>query len=128
MIKLEPRQWAVVLAFFLVLAATAFFAERAIRPIIFWHYHQDEPISGWMTVDYVAHSYHVPPHVLFLALGLRHRPPDKRPLRDIATAQNRSMDEIKAILMDAIVHARPPYPPPPPPPKDETPNERGAPR
>src|ERR1700741_5248847 len=118
MTKPKGRQWLVVLAFFLVIAATLVFAERAVRPIIFWHYHQDEPISGWMTVDYVDHSYHVAPHVLFLALGLPHKPPDRRPLRDIAPAQNRAMDEIKASLMDAIIHARPPYPPPPPPPKD----------
>ena len=115
MTKLDPRQWFVVLAFFVVLVGTIFFAERALRPIIFWHYHQDEPIREWMTVDYVAHSYHVPPHVLFKALGLPHRPPDRRPLRDIAASQNRSMDEVKDILMNAIIHARPPYPPPPPP-------------
>jgi hypothetical protein len=124
MTKPKGRQWMVVLAFVLVLCAIAFFAQRAIRPAIYWHYHQDEPISGWMNVDYVAHSYHVPPHVLFLALGLPHRPPDRRPLRDIAEAQNRSMDEIKAILMNAIIHARPPYPPPPPPPP---PDKEGAP-
>ena len=128
MTKLTWRQWAVVLAFVLVVTGTGYFAVRTIRPAIYWHYHQDEPISEWMNVDYVAHSYHVPPHVLFLALGLPHKPPDKRPLRDIAASQNRSMDEIKAILMDAIVHARPPYPPPPPPPKDMPPHERGAPR
>jgi hypothetical protein len=119
MTKLNGRQWLVVLAFLLVLGGTVFFAQRAIRPAIYWHYHQDEPISGWMNVEYVAHSYHVPPHVLYLALGLPHKPPDKRPLRDIAAVQNRSMDEIKVILLDAIVHARPPYPPPPPPPHDE---------
>lgn len=119
--KLSGQQWAVVLAFVLVVCGTVFFAVRAIRPAIYWHYHQDEEINGWMNVDYVAHSYHVPPHVLYLALGLPHRPPDKRPLRDIAKAQNRSMDEIKAILLDAIVHSRPPYPPPPPPPKDPPP-------
>lgn len=128
MTKLNGRQWAVVFAFLLVVSATAYFAVRTIRPAIYWHYHRDEPISSWMNVEYVAHSYHVPPHVLFLALGLPHKPPDKRPLRDIAAAQNRSMDEIKAVLMDAIVHARPPYPPPLPPPKDPPPHERGAPR
>ena len=119
MTKLSFRQWLVVLAFLLVVTGTVFFAIRAVRPAIYWHYHQDEQIAEWMNIEYVAHSYHVPPHVLFLALGMSHRPPDKRPLRDIAQSQNRSMDEVKAILMDAIVHARPPYPPPPPPPKDD---------
>jgi hypothetical protein len=115
--KLNARQWLVVLAFVLVVAATLFFAVRAVRPAVYWHYHQDEPIKGWMNVEYVAHSYHVPPHTLYIALGLPHRPPDKRPLRDIARAQNRSMDEIRTVLMGAIVHARPPYPPPAPPPR-----------
>ena len=72
------------------------FIVRAVRPAIYWHYHQDEPIRGWMNVGYVAHSYHVPPHVLYRALGLPHKPPDKRPLREIAKAQNRSMDEIRS--------------------------------
>lgn len=118
MTKFNLRQWGVLIAFLLVVTGTIYFAQRAIRPAIYWHYHQDEPIKEWMNIDYVAHSYHVPPHVLYLGLGLPHKPPDKRPLRDIAAAQNRSMDEVKAILMDAIVHARPPYPPPPPPPKE----------
>lgn len=104
-----------VLAFVVVIAVTILFAIRTVRQALYWHSHRDEPIHGWMTVGYVAHSYHVPPHVLYKALGLPHKPPDKRPLREIAAAQNRSMDDVRTVLMDAIVHARPPYPPPPPP-------------
>ena len=118
MTKLTLKQWGVVLAFLAVVALTVVFAIRTIRPAIYWHYHQDEPIKEWMNVEYVAHSYKVPPHVLFIALGMPHKPPDKRPLRDIAASQNRSMDQVREILLDAIIHARPPYPPPPPPPKD----------
>lgn len=109
------RQRSVVIAFVVALSVTGLFAARTIRDAVYWHYHTDEPIRGWMNVGYVAHSYHVPPHVLYKALGLPHRPPDKRPLREIAASQNRSMDEIRTVLMDAIIHARPPYPPPPPP-------------
>jgi len=116
--KFGWRKSVVAAAFLLSLAIGIFFVVRAVRPAIYWHYHKDEPIESWMSVGYVAHSYHVPPHVLFLALGLPHKPPDKRPLSEIARAQNRSMDEIRTILLDAIVHARPPYPPPPPPPPD----------
>jgi hypothetical protein len=58
-----------------------------------------------MTVGYVAHSYRVPPHVLYLALDLPHAPPNKRPLRDIAKLQHRSMDQIRAILQNAVVQA-----------------------
>lgn len=116
--SLSWRQWALALAFSIAVSGTVFFVVRAVRPIVYWHYHQDEPIRGWMNVGYVAHSYHVTPHVLYRALGLPLKPRDKRPLREIAKAQNRSMNEITALLMDAIVHARPPYPPPPPPPPD----------
>jgi hypothetical protein len=107
--------------FLLVLGFTGLHAVRTIRDAIYWHSHQDEPIHGWMNVGYVAHSYSVPPHVLYKALGLPYRPPDKRPLREIARSQQRSMDQIKAILQDAIIHARPPYPPPPPPDEGGTP-------
>src|SRR6266850_2483884 len=116
--KFGWRKSVVAAAFLLSLAIAIFFVVRAVRPAIYWHYHKDEPIESWMSVGYVAHSYHVPPHVLYSALGLPHKPPDKRPLSEIARAQNRSMDEVRTILLDAIVHARPPYPPPPPPPPD----------
>lgn len=115
------RQWLVAAAFVAVLGFTGLYAYRAVRDAIYWDYHTDEPIQSWMNVGYVAHSYHVPPHVLYSALGMPNRH-DKRPLLKIAAAQGRSLDETKAILMDAIVHVRPPYPPPPPPPPpDESP-------
>jgi hypothetical protein len=119
--KLNWRQWTVALTFILFVSVGIFFVVRAVRPAIYWHYHQDEPIRPWMSVGYVAHSYHVPPYVLHQALGLPHRLPDKRPIRDIARAQNRSVDEVIAILKDAIVHARPPYPAPTPPPQESSP-------
>lgn len=117
------QQWVVVVMFLLVLGFTGIYAVRTIREAIYWHYHQDEPIRGWMNIGHVAHSYRVPPHVLYQALGLPHKPPDKRPLMQIAKSQNRSMDEIRAILQDAITHARPPYPPPPPPDEGDRPRD-----
>jgi len=126
--KLEGRQWLVVLAFVLVVSVTALFAVRTVRRAIYWHYHQDETIRPWMNLGYIAHSYSVPPWVLSQALGLPPKP-DRRPIREIAREQNRSVDEVIAILQDAIVHARPPYPPPgPPPPRDkgQTPEPPGG--
>jgi hypothetical protein len=117
------RQWLVLIAFLFVLGFTGFHAYRFVRNAVYWHYHQDEQIQGWMTVRYVAHSYRVPPYILYQALGLPQRPPDRRPLSEIARAQHRSIDEVRAILLDAITHARPPYPPPPPPP----PPDKGGP-
>lgn len=120
--KLNSRQWLVVLAFVLVVSFTGLFAVRTVRRAIYWHYHQDEPIRPWMNLGYIARSYNVPPWVLRQALGLppTTHPPDKRPIRAIAREQHRSVNEVVAILQDAIVHARPPYPPPgPPPPPDK---------
>lgn len=108
------KQWLALTAFILVLGFTGLHVVRIARELIYWQYHRDEEIRGWMTIGYVAHSYRVPPHILHQALGLPDRP-DRRPLREIAKSQNRSMDEIRAILQDAITHARPPNPPPSPP-------------
>jgi hypothetical protein len=109
------HQWLVVGVFLLVAGITTYKAVNMARRMIYWQTHHDEPIHGWMNVGYVAHSYRVPPDVLYLALDLP-QTPDKRPLRDIAKVQHRSMDDIRTILQSAIIHARPPNPPPPLPP------------
>jgi membrane protein DedA with SNARE-associated domain len=101
------QQWLVTAMFLLVAGFTAFKAMDMAREVIYWKTHHDEAIRGWMTVGYVAHSYHVEPDVLYLALGLPDKQPDRRPLRKIALIQNRSMDEIKTVLQDAIIHAHP---------------------
>ena len=105
-----------LVAFALALGFTGFHVVRTARDAIYWSRHRDEPIAGWMTVGFVAHSYHVPPHVLLMAIGLPPGPPDRRPLGAIAEAQGRSVEQLTTILETAIVHARPPYPPPAPPP------------
>ena len=105
---------ALTILFFGMLVFSVYHAVRTVNAAIYWHNHRDEPIQSWMTIGYVAHSYHVPPHVLHEALGLPPEP-DRRPLSEIADASGQSLDLIFARLNDAIVHARPPYPPPPPP-------------
>ncbi|MDX6385756.1 MAG: hypothetical protein QOK48_3329 [Blastocatellia bacterium] len=116
--KFGWQQSVIAAAFVLFVLVGIFFVVRAMRPAMYWHRHRDEPIQSWMSVGYVAHSYHVPPPVLFSALGLPHRPPDRRPLSEIARAQNRSMAEIQDVLLNAIARARPPNPPPSPPSPD----------
>lgn len=120
--RLPPMSWPrriLAVAFLLALGFTTLHVVRTVTAAIYWNGHRDEPIEGWMPIGYVAHSYHVPPHVLFGALGLPFAPPDKRPLAAIASARSQSVDRLAARLHYAIVHARPPYPPPPPPPKPE---------
>ncbi len=117
--RLNWQQWLLLVAFLFVVGFTGLHAFRFVQSTVYWHRHRDETIHGWMTIGYVAHSYHVPPHILHQALGLPNKPPDRRPLREIARAQNRSLEEIRALLLDAIIHARPPYPPPSPPAADK---------
>lgn len=109
------QQWVVVILFLVVASFTTYRAVHTVRRIAYWRAHRDEPIRPWMTVGFVAHSYRVPAHVLYDALGLPDKPRDKRPLREIAKTQHRSMDEVKAILQEAITQARPPGSPSPPP-------------
>ena len=125
--KFSLQQWLVVLAFVLVISFTGIFAVRTVRRALYWHHHADEPIRSWMSLGYVAHSYGVPPWVLRQALGLPPKPngPDRRPIREIAREQNRSVEEVIGVLQNAIVHARPPYPPPGPPTRPERDASRG---
>lgn len=112
----SPVRWLLIAAFIVAAALTAFAAVRAVHEVRFWRAHTDEPIKGWMRIGFVAHAYHVPPFVLERALGLPPGPPpDRRRLARIAADTGVPLDTIKLKLMDAIVHARPPYPPPLPP-------------
>ena len=104
--SLNWQQRAVVAAFIIVAAFTAFQASRAIRHALYWSHHRDEPIHGWMSVGYVARSYRVPPNLLYEALGVQHQPHDRKPIRQIAREQNRPVHEVINILQDAIARAR----------------------
>jgi hypothetical protein len=109
------------LALAVALASTIFFAQRAFQQGPRLRRASDEAIRPWMSVPYIAHAFHVPPQVLFEALGLPPGPPpDRRPIERIARAQGRSVSEITAVLIEAINRARPPGPPPPPAPPTET--------
>ncbi|HEY0546927.1 MAG TPA: hypothetical protein VGC91_16230 [Pyrinomonadaceae bacterium] len=114
--KLGWHQWLLLSLLLVALLVTALFGVRAVRRALYWRNHKDEVIKPWMPVPYVAHSYGVPPYVLYQAINLQPIPHDRRPLREIARQQNRPVETLIAELQTAIVHSRPPYPPPPPPP------------
>ena len=125
--KSSPQRQRRLLIGSLVVAIllTLFFGVRAVRRFI--DRPTNEPIREWMSVPYIAHSYHVRPDVLFRALGLPDKPPpDKRPISVIAKELNLSTEAVIELLQTAIEQARPPKPPPPgeaptdiPPPTDE---------
>ena len=84
----------------LALVVILLFGFQLVRRFINWP--TNEPIREWMSVPYIAHSYHVPPRVLFDALGLPDQPRDMRPLREMARAQSRNVSDLITLLQNAI--------------------------
>src|SRR5438105_13997536 len=109
------KHWFALVVLALVLLMTGLFAVRTVRRAVYWRLHRDETIRPWMTVPYVAHSYRVPPPVLYEALGIPPQPHDRRPLKQIALEQNRSVDEVISVLSDAVARERASRPPGAPP-------------
>lgn len=120
--RLGWQQWVVLFLFLSALVVAGFFGVRAVRRAAYWRAHRDVPVRAWMSVPYVAHSYRVPPHVLYEAVGVRPvPPPDRRTLREIAHEQKRPVEEVITEVEDAITRARVFGPPP------KRANEGGAP-
>jgi hypothetical protein len=102
----------IALAFLLATAGALLFAVQASR-----HAHHlrtaAEPIHGWMSIAFIAHTHHVPASVLFEAIGVKPlQPHDHRSVRHIAHELNRPVPEVIAQLQKAIDAARPPGGPP----------------
>jgi len=116
--KLGRREWILLLFLLVTLVVTGLLAARAFRRAAYWRAHRDEKIRPWMSVGYVAHSYHVPPPVLYQAVGVDPALRDRRPLREIAGQQNRSVDILISELQRAIAEFRRSHPPPGGPPFD----------
>jgi hypothetical protein len=111
--RLGWQQWLVLGLFLAALGVAGLFGVRAFRRAAYWRAHRDVVIRPWMSVPYVAHSYRVPPRVLYEALGLKPQPPpDRRPLRLIAREQNRPVEELVGALQEAIAREREAHPPP----------------
>jgi len=102
-------QWLIVACFLLASFLTGFTIYRVVHHARSWRHHHDEPIRGWMTVGYVAHTYHVPAQALYRALGLEGDRFDRRTLREIAEDQHRSMEDVRRVLEGAIIQAGSPY-------------------
>jgi hypothetical protein len=91
-------------AFLVAIAGTFVFGYRAGR-----YAHrlrlENEPIRPWMSVPFVAHIHHVPPELLFRAIGLEPVQHDRRPLRVIARAEHRPVADLIRDLEKALESA-----------------------
>ncbi|MCE7986139.1 MAG: hypothetical protein DYG89_33595 [Caldilinea sp. CFX5] len=110
------QQLLLLSALVLALFITIFFGMRAFRR--FDRPPTDEPIRGWMNIPYIAHSYQVPPPVLWEALD---PPPDlprsRRPINRLAEELNLTTTEVISRLETAIADERAKHPPPAAPPE-----------
>ncbi len=108
---LDWRTGVVILGLVLSLALIVIFSLRVMR---FVRHPQNEPIRAWMSVPYIAHSYHVPTSDLYSAIGLAGVQHDRRPLMAIAREQRRPVSELIQAVYQAIVQAHPTVLPPSP--------------
>jgi hypothetical protein len=120
------RQWLLALGFGVSLAIVVLFALRSIH--YFRYLREQEPIQPWMSVPYIARTRHVPASVLYQALGLpTPLGRDHRPLSVIAREQGRPVENVIAVLQNAIDQYRASLGTPTPPPLESTPgNPSGA--
>jgi hypothetical protein len=87
------RTILLVVALLLAIAVTFVFGYRAGNHarMIRW---ENQPIHGWMSIPFIAHTHHVPPDVLYRAIGAEPQPKDHRPLRRIARDQKRPVEQL----------------------------------
>lgn len=104
------RLWSdhklLVLGFLGALILTSFLFMRLIADVAYWPQHQDEPISGWMTVGYVAHSYDVDKDGLIAALGIKDDLRRHLTLKAVADGQDISLAELRNLLLKAVIDQR----------------------
>lgn len=95
------NRWLTI-SFLLTLTLALFFIIRAGVFFVYWQNHTDEPIEGWMTIRYVAHSYRVDPKLVHDAAGLLETGPDRRPLIRIARDENLPLNTLATSIIEAI--------------------------
>jgi hypothetical protein len=86
------------------LAGTFIFGFRAGRYAHRMRW-ENEPIRPWMSVPFIAHTHHVPPEILYRAIGLPPYVRDRRPLRAIAREEQRPVDDLVRDLEKALADA-----------------------
>lgn len=97
-----------LLAFGLAATLTLFFAVRMVVFGIYWAdpKHQNQPLEGWMTLRYVAHSYDLQREDALAILGVSSPPGGRQSLQKLAREQGMTLQELQSRI-DAFVASRP---------------------
>lgn len=92
------------LAFITALVVTAFFAARLLVFSLYWSdpAHHDQPVEGWMTPRYVAHSYQLPSEVVRDVLELDAVDGEPRTLAEITETSDLTLEEIQRRIDETV--------------------------
>ena len=96
------RNRALLIGFVFAVLVTLFFAVRLVVHAVYWSQHRDAELAEWMTIGYVAQSYHVERGDLARAVGLEPDSGRRLTLAEIARRTGQSVDEIETALLSAI--------------------------
>ena len=102
------RMWAAApvatVILVVALSASAVFGVRTASNWIYWTdpEHIDQPIVGWMTPHYIAHSWDVPRQVMIDALDIGDKNPRGRNLKRLAEAQGIPLEDLIGRIETAI--------------------------
>jgi hypothetical protein len=101
------RRPVLTAAFVLAVAVTVFFAVRLVLFTLFWAdpTHREQPIEGWMSPGYVAHSWDLPREKVAGSLDLEPRTDGRRlTLDEIAEERGVPVADLIATL-EAMIAA-----------------------
>ncbi len=95
-------------AFLLACAVTLFFAGSVVFHAVYWSLHREVEVEPWMTVGYVARSWHLDPRELDRVAGLPLPMVKGRPqsLAEIAEDRGVQVDLVVAEVERAIAEIR----------------------
>jgi hypothetical protein len=97
------RQNRVLLVgFAFALLVTLFFAVRLVVHAVYWSQHRDADLAEWMTIGYVAQSYHIERDDLARAVGLEPGSGRRLTIAEIARRTDQSVDKVETALLSAI--------------------------
>ena len=91
--------------FALALILTLFFAGRFVAQVVYWSdpARQEQEVEGWMTLRYVARSWHLPVPELYEAAGLpQPQRGNRRTLEQLAAERNVPVAQLIAEVEAAI--------------------------
>jgi hypothetical protein len=105
------QAWAhhrfLLMSFVLAIAVLLFFTVRAAVFFVYWAdpAHRNQPLEGWMTPRYIAHSYDLQVEDVASLLQLEASPDFRPTLQKIAKARGVPLDDLISELNAALTKA-----------------------